>query len=269
MIYDCFAFFNELDVLEARLNIMDPYVDKFVLVEATRTFTNKEKPLYFENNKKRYEKFLHKIIHIIVDEYPTRWSLKRLKIKPWHFDYHQKEQILRGLDGCSPDDWIIVSDLDEIPNPIEIKKYLNQEKAVVFKQKLFSFYFNYVAKTLNNGEFENWFGPVMIKYKNIETIKKTRFMRDLREPDVCIEENGGWHFSFIGDVNHVIKKLESYAHTEFNYPEFKNPDRIREIIKTGKNLFGYENTGYFKIEMELLPKYLIENKHLYESNFIF
>ncbi|HZX73462.1 MAG TPA: hypothetical protein VFE57_03515, partial [Cyclobacteriaceae bacterium] len=70
MVVDCFTFFNELDLLEIRLNILNETVDRFVLVEATRTFQNNPKPLYFNENKKRFEAFLPKITHIIVDDYP-------------------------------------------------------------------------------------------------------------------------------------------------------------------------------------------------------
>jgi beta-1,4-mannosyl-glycoprotein beta-1,4-N-acetylglucosaminyltransferase len=82
MIYDCFTFFNELDILEIRLNILKNVVDKFVLVEATRTHQGKEKPLYFSENKARYKEFEDKIIHIVIDEYPpyegkSAWVLER------------------------------------------------------------------------------------------------------------------------------------------------------------------------------------------------
>ena len=61
MLFDCFTFYNELELLEIRLNCLDTFVDKFVLVESTKTFTNKDKELYFDNNKAKYSKFLNKI----------------------------------------------------------------------------------------------------------------------------------------------------------------------------------------------------------------
>lgn len=122
MIYDCFAFFNELDLLEIRLNELDPVVDKFVLVEATRTFQKQPKPLYFEENKSRFKDFEHKIIHVVVDEYPNFFSRFRIPT-PMDYDNHQKNQIIRGLKDAKPDDVIIYSDLDEIPRAEKIMQY--------------------------------------------------------------------------------------------------------------------------------------------------
>src|SRR4051812_5983866 len=99
MIYDCFTFFNELDLLEIRLNELDPVVDKFVLVEATKTHQGKEKPLYFTMNKSRYEKFLPKIIHVVVDTYPDYEGQSA-----WLLEHHQRNMIMKGLEGCSPAD---------------------------------------------------------------------------------------------------------------------------------------------------------------------
>lgn len=121
MLYDCFTFFNELDLLEIRLNILNDSVDKFVIVEATRTQNNKEKCLYFEENKARFAKFEDKIIHVVVKEFPQ-------KLEQWTIENYQRNEIMRGLVNCKDDDVIIISDLDEIPNPKYIKKYKNTKK---------------------------------------------------------------------------------------------------------------------------------------------
>ena len=102
MIYDTFIFFNELDLLTIRLNILDGAVDKFVLVESTKTFQGTNKPLFFNENKEKYLKFSKKIIHIIVDDMPTRASA-------WEREYFQRDGILRGLSKCSNSDLIIIS----------------------------------------------------------------------------------------------------------------------------------------------------------------
>ena len=69
-IYDCFIFFNELDLLEIRLSELYNYVDYFVIVEANKTFKGKSKPFYFEENKQKYKKYLDKIIHVKVYDMP-------------------------------------------------------------------------------------------------------------------------------------------------------------------------------------------------------
>ena len=114
MVYDCFQFFNELDILKLRLHVMDPVVDRFVISEATETFSGKAKPLYYEENKEMFAEFADKIIHVVVDDTPQGYTHDR--------DTFQKNAVGRGLKNCTDDDIIIFSDLDEIPNPEKVKE---------------------------------------------------------------------------------------------------------------------------------------------------
>src|SRR5215207_4343303 len=99
-VFDCFPFFNELDVLEIRLAELDALVDCFVIVEATRTFTAKPKPLYYADNRERYDRFSHKIIHVVVDDLPLDAPTH------WIREAHQREAIMRGLTDARPEDRI-------------------------------------------------------------------------------------------------------------------------------------------------------------------
>ena len=128
MIYDCFTFFNELDLLEIRLNVLNDVVDRFVLVEATKTHSGKDKPLYFNDNKERYKAFQHKVIHVIVDDYPPF-------VTAWTYENHQRNAILRGLTQANPDDAIMISDLDEIPRPDLVCTHAQAKTTVLFIQK--------------------------------------------------------------------------------------------------------------------------------------
>ncbi|MBV5330446.1 MAG: glycosyl transferase GT17 family protein, partial [Chlorobium sp.] len=119
MIFDTFIFFNEIELLDIRLNILNDCVDRFVLVEATKTFQGKHKPLFFEQSKHLFERYKDKIIHVVVDDLPVNAA-------PFDREYFQRDAILRGLDGCGSEDLIIISDLDEIPNPEVIPKYLEK-----------------------------------------------------------------------------------------------------------------------------------------------
>ena len=123
MIYDCFSFFNELDILEIRLNTLNEVVDKFVLVEAPWTFTGNPKPLYFEENKERFKLFLDKIIHIVADQPPVSPTVTERE-NAWIRESHQRNSINAGLNNAKNNDLIIISDLDEIPNPQIIKKII-------------------------------------------------------------------------------------------------------------------------------------------------
>ena len=139
MIIDCFPFFNELDLLDIRLKLLDDIVDKVILVESTRTFTLTKKRLFYNENKNRYSKYKNKITHIIVDDSPALfnkffihklknifWLLKNKKsifLNAHDIDFYQKNQVSKGLRNCDENDILILSDLDEIPNIIRSRNF--------------------------------------------------------------------------------------------------------------------------------------------------
>src|SRR5579859_7699219 len=139
MVYDCFTFFNELDLLEIRLNVLNSVVDKFVLVEATLTHQGKPKPLYYNENKARYSGFHDKIIHVIVDKYPDYEGKSS-----WVLEHHQRNMIMQGLKECQPDDTILISDLDEIPRPELIKVYEHSKGIKIFRLSVYYYFINCV-----------------------------------------------------------------------------------------------------------------------------
>jgi beta-1,4-mannosyl-glycoprotein beta-1,4-N-acetylglucosaminyltransferase len=263
MVYDCFAFFNELDLLELRLNELSPVVDKFVIVEATRTFQKTAKLLYYEENKTRYSDFHHKIIHIIVDEYPNFFTKFRIP-NAWDYDNHQKEQIIRGLKDCDPDDIIIISDLDEIPNPDKIKEFSAKPGIKIFEQKMFYYFFNYLSVKPIDLTPEYWRGAVMLRKRDFKTVKRARMYRSAEGEGLTIIKNGGWHFSYLGGVEKIIKKIESIAHTEFNKDYYKDPKRIEEIINSGKDIFDRDSKYKFVPIDESFPAYLRNNISKFE-----
>ena len=122
MLYDCFTFYNELDVLEIRLNYLNDLVDKFVIVEMDKTFSGIEKPFVFEENKNRYKKFLNKITYIKVKCNANETNLSDYE-KCWYRENYQRDCIMQGLNNAKDDDIIIISDADEIPSKIAIQCY--------------------------------------------------------------------------------------------------------------------------------------------------
>jgi len=278
MIYDCFAFFNELDLLEIRLNELDGVVDKFVIVEATRTFQKKPKPLYFQENRERFAAFEHKIIYVLVDRYPNFFSKFRIP-NAWDYDNYQKEQILQGLKECKPDDIIIVSDLDEIPDPQKITDFKDKPGVKVFQQYVSYYFLNYVCthhydyggkaiSQKNENGFGFWRGSVMLDYKDIRTIKKTRSLRDIEDKNTIVIREGGWHFSYMGGIQKIIQKIESWAHKEYNIDRYKDPAHIEEVIRKGEYLFDdemkFELVNIMKSELPF-PLYIKDNQEKYAS----
>ena len=271
-IYDCFQFFNELDLLEIRLNVLNDYVDYFVLAESTVTFSGLDKPLYYQENKDRFEKFNDKIIHLVIDNTPDG--------NPFERDVFQKNSIIRGLTECSDDDIIIASDLDEIPDPEVIEQLVQNcedGKVYHFAQDLFYYYLNLkeVSGSLlsytgefNNVEEKKWLGSKMCKYGFL----KQHTVNGLRAPDMkdCgyRVSPGGWHFTYVGSdgsmtpEQKIAYKIESAAHQEFNNDSIKS--RIDENINSNRDIF-YRPSNFQVVEVdESFPKYIRDNQDKYQ-----
>lgn len=271
-IFDCFTFFNELDLLDLRLKELSPHVDHFVIVEATKTFQKKTKPLFFEKNKARFSKYNDKIIHIVVDKYPTFFTKWRVP-RTWHYENSQREQILDGLKSAADNDIVVISDIDEIPAPQKLQE-IQPGKINIFELYLCYFYFDYFAVTSNASEFpipfKMWNGPVAVRKKDITTIKKTRELRGRVTADMNLIEKSGWHFSYLGGVDSVVEKLKAFSHKEFNTPEFLDKNKILKSIEAGQ-FFLEPNTKLKKIELEshkdLFPKTLVAEKNHYAQYF--
>jgi len=272
-IYDTFIFFNELDLLEIRLNILNDYVDYFILVESTKTFTGVGKPLYYDENKNRYEKFNNKIIHIVVDDMPN--SFEELSNRPtdnltsliyhdclttpnvpkheihWLREFYQKEFVKKGLLNANDDDFVFVSDLDEIWDPNTIYDF-NFDGNFRLNQKMFTYYLNLESS-------EHWYGTVGTKYKNLKNYSINHIRTPNRNEYVLIQ-NAGWHFTFQGGEKMVREKIESYGHQEFNKDYIK--DTIKDKIENNLDIFGRHHT--LKINDSLLPKYVLDNYENYK-----
>ena len=239
MIYDCFMFFNELELLEIRFSELWHAVDRFVLVESTVTHTNQTKPLYYEENKERFSKFHSKIIHIVVSDNPA-------SLDPLSREIYQRNCIARGIRDCKPDDLILVSDVDEIPNPEVLAGLRTQTGLHVFEQDLFYYYLN-----CRGGK---WQGTLAIHFGEIDT----RDIQSLRTGRYTFNggslvSNGGWHFSYLGGPKRIAEKLESYSHQEYNKPIFKDERHLLYSMITGADPFG-RHYKYEFVETDSMPR---------------
>jgi len=259
-IYDCFQFFNEENVLDLRLNILDEFVDFFVIAESTTDHQGKGKKLNF--NIENFKKFKKKIIYIVVED--TLNSIKKSHIGQNSLvERHQRNSILRGLEKCNDDDLIIISDVDEIPNLNKLNLLDKKKRYAVFLQRKFDYKLNLLNETEGD-----WHGSKICLKKNLKSpqwlrdlkFKKYPFWRIDKIKDLQMIEDGGWHFSYLQNTENILKKISSFSHGEHNKAKFANIKNIEENIKMRKNIFGL-NFSYKKINIdETFPKYIIDNK---------
>lgn len=253
-IFDCFVFYLELDILELRLNILDPYVDHFVLVESTMTYMGQPKPLYYEENKERFAKWQDKIIHVVVDDMPE------VVDSPWDREALQRSAFGRGLTEAQPDDLIIVSDVDEIIKPDALTDALKGAagKITYFEGVYYHFHLNWRLvgrkdlKTSRMIEFKHfrdgWLTrktkgcrtyslPASLEYLVWLPYAGWRHKAFLRRQ---IYRDGCWHFSFMMSPEEIRQKLAAYSHTHRNTPEYVGEGKIEERINKQRSMFANE-----------------------------
>lgn len=276
MVYDCIPFFNELDILNLRLHILDPVVDKFIIEEATVTFSGQPKELCFEKNKDMFREFLPKIEYIVVDDSPVD-TTTHLR------DKFQKNALIRGLGDAKEEDVILLSDVDEIPNPEvvrEIAADFDPDKVYHLAQRMFYCFLNMEEMSGNllsiTGEFPGvkrkmWLGTKVFGKKNIPA----NGIIELREASVADANavrvaEGGWHFGYMGsrkesDVSKRIgTKVVAAAHQEYNDEDTLKEARDRLIL--GQDIFG-RDARFERVEVDgSYPEYLLahldEYRHL-------
>lgn len=255
-IFDCFTFFNELDLLELRFETLGSVVDYFVIVEANKTFSGKDKEFIFEKNKSRFEKWIDKVIYVKVEDMPE-YNPKDL----WGLEFFQRNAIYRGLvDIAQPGDKILVSDCDEIPNPDTLMANIDRHDMITFRQTLFYYY-------VNNASLGRWCGTVMAEWgsfdKRIQTLRwfaiKNRYQRWV---DYIIE-NGGWHYSYLsgGKPERIIEKIDSFS--DINLRGMAGDVKtIESKMNNSKDLYNRDIKGRHKQHLVDIsnnkPKYLDE-----------
>jgi beta-1,4-mannosyl-glycoprotein beta-1,4-N-acetylglucosaminyltransferase len=255
-IIDCFIFYNELELLTYRLNLLNNVVDYFVIVESRHTFTGREKKLYFDENKELFVNFKEKIIHIIVEDFPYKYPNINFNNKEqWKNEYFQRDAISRGIDSIhmlNDDDLIIISDLDEIPDPSTMECIKRGDIRVELSKFEMDFYYY----NLNTKFSDKWYLSKIISYKVFkENNKKCSYFRGL---DGVIIKNGGWHLSYFGDSTFIQNKIFNFSHQELNNDNFTNIAKIEERVKKSGDLYD-RNESIERIEIKnnryLPPEY--------------
>lgn len=284
-IFDSFIFFNELDLLEIRLNILKDVVDYFVITESPFTVSGKEKPLYYLENKDRFGKLNDKIIHNITEEIPNDYA-DFVGKKPYYTDFgafsssaqqkvidipirfqraifnrdHSIQGILKA--GATENDIILTSDADEIPNPLVLQQaseWFNPENYYIMLCDAFYYKLNTLFE-------KNWKGTRASSLKKIEETSIDMLRQPHMNETAYLIENGGWHWSFFGDVDSMRQKLDAYEHQENNTQE--NQTLLEQRVGGKKDPFGRSQFDQTIVPIdESFPDYIRENIEKY-SQFI-
>ena len=279
MIYDCFTFYNELEILKIRLNELSGIVDKFIIIESNETFQGKMKPLFFEENKHLFARFESKIIHKIC-EMPHSDALEvsaRAPSAAWAREHYQRNFIARALGDLRDDDLVIISDVDEIISAAALRQALQERRKhelTIFEMPNFTGFFNRKMTSVS------WLlGPRMIAFAQFTTPQKLRttkafasrslkggllwrlhtrlwnyFNTGVAAP-VRILYNAGWHFTSIGDWSAWRNKVNAFSHEELKASDLYERESVFMETLAKSTL---------PVAIEELPDYIRKNKPEFE-----
>lgn len=257
MVIDIFTFNGEYDLLEIRLNILDEFVDQFIICEAPTTFSGKPKSLYYKLQEDRYKKWHNKIKYFVIDENYTKEEIVLAESSPntrgashWKHEFLQKESIKKALVHLKDDDVCFVGDVDEIWSPDCLKIYWGVP-IIKLMLRVYTYY-------LNNLSSELFWGTIMTEYKNI----KDSCLNHLRSGEGCdrTEILCGWHFTSQGGVEEVKRKLDD-SYTEESYNTKEVQIRLEERFQNNQDYMG--RNFIFRIDESSWPIWLKENKQKY------
>ena len=289
-IYDCFMFFDEEMLLDLRLNVMDKYINKFVITEATYMHSGKPKKLVFDINK--FSKFKNKIIYHVVDNMPLNiepiydndsYSVRAEKLinNSVKRENYQREMAQKFLDDLEPDDIILINDVDEIPNLKNLDLEKINKELIIFKQKSYSYKFNLLYEKLC------WYGSRACKKRNFVSPQWLRNTKHKKYPfwrldtifsrkkysNIHYVEDGGWHFTNIKTPEEIEKKYLNFLHhQDFEYSGLKLKD-VKEMVSKKKILYDHSadqrdfkwkgSTTLKKTDLSEMPEYLSKNYKKY------
>jgi len=252
--YDLFMINSEVDWLEIRLNELHTHVDYFVILESEKTFTGLPKPMVVQENWDKLAKFHHQIIYHIVTDPPPPTA------DSWAHERHQRNAMfsqvfpsLNSTQAANEGDVILVSDVDEIPRPATLTLLRNCQ----FPQRLTlrSAFYYYSFQWAHVGP--EWAHPEATFFT---TLRTTILPADLRGPSFQKQDlwNAGWHCSScFSTLAEMLRKMESFSHTEYNEERFRDKERIVRLVREGKDLWGRWGQWYRRVDgNQDLPGYL-------------
>lgn len=274
-IYDCFCYCNEDMLLELRFETLWDHVDYFVISEAVYTQVGNPKPLNFDINK--FSKYQEKIRYLVVDHFPEG------PMDFWKNENYQRNYLINGLFDATEQDWILVSDLDEIPRPELINQFdPSRYKRADFEQCAYVYRLNNLS-VLPNDQPAFWSGSKITTFHFLKDFFKTvtavrsyksqgifrslhrALFKKFHTQTIC---NGGWHFTWMFTLENLILKMENIAEQAGNRQELKNPDYISHQINNGLDIVNPESRYLAQdVSLPQFPKYLVDHQMKYSEWF--
>ena len=289
-IYDCFMFYDEDLVADLRFNILDEHVTKFVVVESKFTHSGEKRNLLFDINK--YSKFKNKINYIILENEPSNLEIindsdtadkknSKYIMNALKRENYQRNGITNGLKEASPDDLILISDVDEIPNLSNLELENINNEIILFKQNFYYYKFNLKLEDMP------WLGTKACKFKELKSPQWLRNVKDKKYPfwrldilfsnkkysNIKFIENGGWHFSNMKTPAEIEKKMRTYLHHREYDINPLGEEKIKQIIDNKKSIYNlradmknekFDGTQNLKpTDGSELPNYIKINKKKY------
>jgi len=251
-IFDCFIFNHEIELLEARFNILNNYIDKFIITEGDVTFSGFPKESNFLKNKDRFSQWEDKIIlnPITIPECES----------PWHREIYSRNAAM-NLNIFEDHDLIITSDSDEIPNPEILEhasEWVSDDTHFTFEQSCYAYW-------VNNLYSHKWFGSRAATYKYM----KNTTVDDIREATEdeskitgSVITNGGWHFTYLGDEHYIKQKINSFCDRHLDVPEVT--ENISKNLESGKDVLNRHHIKYQRVDLDdSFPQYILDNQEKY------
>lgn len=280
-VFDCFVFATELDLLEIRLHELAQVVDFFVVAEAEVTFKGEPKPLVFQSNRDRFAPFAERIRHVVVRDMPAGTS----KADNWRRQQYQRNALIAGIDDATPEDIVLLSDVDEIPRAESVRALAASPGSFAtvhcLEQRMYRYFLNYQCS-------EPWSrsGPRAVQRRYLHTMQGLRYVRPpTREPlrstlrwiYACaymhrvirrtVHQDAGWHFSSMGGVNAVATKFRSNSAA---LPEHnRDPGRDFADIAAARIAEAKTDTDLTEVPLDdSFPAYLLGNRARYLHFFV-
>lgn len=258
-VIDTFCFFNELDLLEFRLKLLGDKVDKFVICESNLTHSGKPKSYILEENMARYDRWKDKIVYLPIEQSAENIVFDKVETYTptdgaWVLENEQRNALSYANEFIEDDDLVMISDLDEMPNPGAIDALINSaiptspDKVVSLTVLFHCYYMNCQM----HGRDRLWNATVACSGKAFKSTTP-QYLRDNRNHFPRMP-NAGWHFSYLGGIDKIKTKIEAFAHTEFNRPHIASEDHIISAVEEAKDILQRDNIWYEYVPVGNYPE---------------